>query len=273
MPPMETDVLWTAGFFNERFPAPVSPLGWSLLGPLIEEIALRDPLRYLGYPQAENLLLTRLWRGHPYSNTLAFQIFYKVFPSALMPEDAYRYFPDGDLSYRQRAPYPRSILSPRFLVSILAAFVRDWRNFSPWHNYRLWARFVPLYDARVAALQERMPETRDPQQIMAALQEAEHGHRDLLRIHRWSLMHADLTLGVLKRLSRAWIDPERGDEIAAQLVAGVPNKTMEMDVALREIPTGRYAVQNPKTSDESATILPLGRACRAAPAQDRKSVL
>ncbi len=235
MTAMETEILWTAGFFNERFPAPVSPLAWSLLGPLIEEIALRDPLRYLGYPQVEMIPLTRLWRGHPYSNVLAFQVFYKVFPSFLLPEDAFRYFPDGDTSFRQRAPYPRSIVSPRFLISIFRAFLSDWQNFSPFHNYRQWARYVPIHDARVAALCARMNEVSQPSEIFAALTEAERGHRDLLRIHRWSLMHADLTFGILKRLIRAWVDREHADDIAARLIANVPNKTMEMDRELREI--------------------------------------
>ena len=101
---MTDEVLWTSGFFNERFPAPVSPLGWSLIGPLIEELALRDPLRYLGYPGAETVPLTRVWHGHPYANALAFQIFYKVFPDFILPEDAYRYFPNGDAGIRKRAP-------------------------------------------------------------------------------------------------------------------------------------------------------------------------
>ena len=55
---MTSEILWTSAFFNERFPAPISPLGWSHIGPLIEELALRDPLRCLGYPDAETIPLT-----------------------------------------------------------------------------------------------------------------------------------------------------------------------------------------------------------------------
>ncbi len=233
----ESYILWTAGFFNERFPAPVSPLAWSVLGPLIEEIALRDPLRYLGYPDADSLPLTRLWHGHPYSNVAAFQVFYKVFPDLIMPEDAFRYFPDGDITVRKQVAYPPSLFSPRLLFSLMRGFLSDPLDFSPWHNHIKWARYTHEHDARVAALRGRLGalEQGEPSEILAALDEAGAAHRDLLRIHRWSLMHADLALSILKRLARAWINRERGDDVAAQIVGGVPNKTMEVDAALRHL--------------------------------------
>ncbi len=232
-----TEILWTAGFFNERFPAPVSPLAWSMLGPLIEEIALRDPLRYLGYPAAESIPLTRLWHGHPYSNVLAFQILYKVFPESLLPEDSYRYFPEGDTGLRRKAPYPSSALSPRFLFSILRAFSSDPANFSPLHNHRKWTRYTSEHDRRVESIRARYGSLvqAGPEQVLAALAEANEAHRAFLRIHRWSLMHADLTFGLLKRLARAWIERERGDQIASRWVAGNVNKTMEVDADLRAL--------------------------------------
>jgi len=150
------NILWTSGFFNERFPAPVSPLGWSLIGPQIEELGLRDPLRYLGYPDAGKIPLTRLWRGHPYANALAFHIFFKPFPDAILPEDAYRYFPKGDASIRKRALYPRWIDVPRLCFSLLWAFISDPFNMSPLNNYRHWKEFVPEYDREIARLRVRL---------------------------------------------------------------------------------------------------------------------
>ncbi|MBI5031080.1 MAG: hypothetical protein HZB51_11170 [Chloroflexi bacterium] len=223
------DNLWTSGFFNERFPAPISPLGWSLIGPLIEELALRDPLRFLGYPDADKIPLTRLWRGHPYANALAFHIFYKVFPDFILPEDANRYFPNGDVGLRKRAPYPRWIDAPRFVFSLFRTFFSDPFNVSPLNNYRHWARYTRKHDRRIAAIRARLNElaNAESQTIFAALREVENLHRDLLRIHRWSLMDADLTFGLLKRLV--------GSDDAAYLVADVPNKTMEVDAALRQM--------------------------------------
>ncbi len=104
-----TETYWTAGFLNERFPAPVSPLGWSVVGKQFEEYALREPLRYMGYSGANTIEATRLVHGHPYVNVLIWQIFYKPFPEAFVPADAVRYFPDGDTSWRLRAPTPQAL--------------------------------------------------------------------------------------------------------------------------------------------------------------------
>ncbi len=259
------EVLWTSGFFNERFPAPVSPLGWSLLGPLIEELALRDPLRFLGYPQAESIPLTRLWRGHPYANVAAFQIFYKVFPDAILPEDAYRYFLGGEVHLRRNAPYPHWRDAPRFAFSLVRAFLSDPFNVSPLNNDRYWARYTRQHDARVAALRNRFDALAraEPREIFAALREVEKIHRAFLRIHRWSLIDADLMLGLLKRLVGS-------SEAAARLVADVPNKTLEVDLDLRRLPLADFLAQHghrsfsldiavPTFADEPGQVLKLAR--------------
>ena len=234
---MTSEILWTSAFFNERFPAPISPLGWSHIGPLIEELALRDPLRCLGYPDAETIPLTRVWHGHPYANAHAFQIFYKVFPDFILPEDAYRFFPDGNVRLRKYAPYPRWSDAPRWVLSLLRTFFSDPFNVSPLNNYRHWARFTRAHDARIAALRAQVAALAhaEPREMFAALRDAERLHRDVLRIHRWSLTDADLTFGLLKRSVAAWVDRAHANDIAARLVADVPNKTLEVDAALRRL--------------------------------------
>ncbi len=235
---MSEEILWTSGFINERFPAPVSPLGWSLVGAFIEELALRDPLRFLGYPHAETIPLTRLWRGHPYVNVEAFRIIYKIFPDFILPEDAYRYFPDGDVALRKRASYPRWYDLPRFFLSLLYAFFSDPFNVSPLNNYRHWEKFTREYDAKISALRARIDAmtNADPPEIFAALRAAENLHRGVLRIHRWSLIDADLSFGLLKRFV--------GGERAAQWVADVPNKTLEVDADLRSLPREQFLAKH-----------------------------
>jgi len=138
---MENNTVWTAGFFNERFPQPVSPLGWSIIAPLVEEVASRDPLSYLGCRDLPQWRILRLYNGHLYVNMAVFQTLYKVFPEGLLPEDAARYFPGGNTRLCRQAPYPCCLLDPRFLISALLAFLRDPGNWSPWHNYRKWEHF------------------------------------------------------------------------------------------------------------------------------------
>jgi len=228
----DDDHLWTGGYLNERFPRPVSPLGWSVVGGLTEELALRDPLRYLGYRHADRLPLTKLFRGHPYANTAAFQMFYKIFPDALLPEDAYRYFPDGDISLRKEAPYPCCLLDPRFILSMLWHFIHEPANWSPLHNYRHWARFVPRHRAAMEDITQRLcattAEKGDLEKLWGIVEELQGWNRELLSIHRWSLTAADLTLAILRQFVRE-------SDSLSRLLTGLPNESVEMDLALYEL--------------------------------------
>ena len=213
------ETVWTAGFLNERFPAPVSPLGWSVIGGLFDRYALRDPLRYMGYPAAETIPTTRLVHGHPYTNVLIFQILYNPFPTALVPADAVRYFPEGDLNWRKRAPYPGSLFNPRLIVSLLAHFVRDPINWSPL-NFWQWERYTHMHDRRVAALNAQLEQADTPRELLRLAEGAEQANADFARIHRWSLTYADILYKLLVPLA--------GDA-AQTLISNVPIITQRMN--------------------------------------------
>jgi phosphohistidine swiveling domain-containing protein len=219
------ETFWTAGYLNERFPAPVSPLGWSVVGPLFEEYALREPLRFMGYPEADRIPATCLVRGHPYANVLIFQIMYNPFPDAFMPVDAVRYFPEGNLNWRRRAPYPRSLLKPRFLISLLSHFLRDPINWTPL-NFWQWRRHMRRHSQRVRELNERLDRAVDPLQVLEVIAGANRVHADFLKIHRWSLTYADIFYRWLARL---------GGESAQTLISDVPSLTQRMNQELSTI--------------------------------------
>ncbi len=235
------DYLWTSGFLNERFSEPVSPLGWSLVRELLEELAFREPLRYMGYPQADSLPITKLYRGHPFVNGLVFQILYKPFPDLFLPEDAYRYFPGGDTDLRKKAGYPSSIFAPRFLFSLLRAFLRDPQNWSPWHNYRQWARFTAEHRREMAAIAEQVQWLKEADRevgleaLWSLIERAQDLNRKLLALHRWSLTHADLTYTLLRKLTAAWLGEKQATKVCAALVSGLPNKSLELDQELRKL--------------------------------------
>jgi phosphoenolpyruvate synthase/pyruvate phosphate dikinase len=240
------DYLWTSGFLNERFSEPVSPLGWSVVQELLEELAFREPLRYMGYRQADSLPVTKLYRGHPFVSGTVFQILYKPFPDFLLPEDAYRYFPGGDTSLRKGASYPPSIFAPRFLLSLLRAFLRDTQNWSPWHNYRQWARFTAEHQREMAAIAEEIQRLRDVGQGVSletfwrVIEQAQELNRRLLALHRWGLTHADLTYTLLRKLAAAWMGAEQGTKVCAALVLGLPNKSLELDRELQKLAEVAY---------------------------------
>lgn len=210
---------WTAGFLNERFPAPVSPLGWSVVGAQFEDYALRDPLRFMGYLGANQIIATRLLHGHPYSNISIFQILYNPFPDNLLPADAVRYFPGGAVEWRRRADYPRSIFNPRFLLSMLSFFMRDPINWSPF-NFWQWSRHTHRNKKVVAELKNRLGHAQNPEEILEVIAGANRAHAELLWIHRWSLTYADILLKLLLMMV--------GDD-ALGLIADVPNKTQSLN--------------------------------------------
>jgi pyruvate,water dikinase len=234
------DFLWTSGFLNERFPSPVSPLGWTLIRELLEPLAFRDPLRFMGYRWPAGVPITKLYCGHPFVNVRVFQVLYKPFPEFLLPEDARRYFPGGNTRMRRQADYPCCKFDARLVGSMLWHVGRDPANCSPCHNFRRWAGFVRQHDqatgvlrARVAALNENS----GLDEAMSLLQETQALSARLLAIHRWTLTHADLFYSLLRRLLAAWLGNVRGADLAAKLVAGLPNKSTELNRALQQLAT------------------------------------
>ncbi len=234
------EILWTAAFLNERFTSVVSPLGWSFVGALFEQLALRDPLRFMGFPEAEKIPATRLWHGHPYVNVALFQIFYKPFPTALLPADAVRYFPDGDVSLRQRAAYPTSMVQPRFVLSLTYHLLRDPIVTSPF-NFLAWQNFTKYHDAEIRALQIQLDSATNAQQVLRVLDATYALDAQLLHIHRWSLTYADLFYKLLAQVYG-------GD--AQSLMSNVQNKTRQVNAELAAL----ARLSPPPTADLLARI-------------------
>ena len=246
--------IWTAAFLNERFLGPVSPLGWTLIRESVEMLALREPLRYIGITWPATRPLTRLYRGHPYTDAEAFWSLYKLFPDFLLPDDAVRYFPGGDISLRWRAQEPAGHWDLRVWWALGKAMLQDWRNWSPWHNWREWRRFESAFTYKISRLQAQIVSfevsrvSAETAEISMLLQRVKTLNRRLLGIHRWSLTHSDMTYTLLRRSLGRAIDGEDAGEWSARLVRGVHNLSLQMDAdlahlaALRDNPGCEFAV-------------------------------
>lgn len=227
--------LWTAAFLNERFVYPVSPLGWTVVADLFEHLALRYPLSLLEANDLEGPLL-KLWRGHPYSRVEAWQRLYKLFPQALLPEDAGHYFPADDVSLRRAPRAPHWGL--HLFWNGLVALMREGRGGSPFHNPAAWQAFERRLDAYLDRLTTeveilpRLPTPLATQTGRRMLQEAQSLTEELLRLHRWSLLYADVTYGLLRRALRTRFGPAKGAQLAAAFTADVNSKTAQLNRAL-----------------------------------------
>jgi len=235
---------WTSGFLDERLVEPVSPLGWSVLRAGLEEVAFRAPLRMLGVDLSAIEPLTRLWNGHPYTNVAVFESLYKLFPDWLLPEDARRFFPDGDVSRRSRARQPRSILSLAVWLGVAGGFFTDPAAASPIQNPITWIRFEREYRVSIAELHERIgaleAEARrgEPIDLAVALQlvdDVEGVNRRLLEIHRWSLTYAEILYSVLRRLAGHLFGPKAAGAFAAGVVQALGDESMKLNHALAKL--------------------------------------
>ncbi|MCL4180775.1 MAG: hypothetical protein KJ072_23885 [Verrucomicrobia bacterium] len=232
------DHLWTSGFLNERFTKPVSPLGWSLMRELLEPLAFRDSLRFMGYRVPPGLPLLKLFRGHPFVNARVFQILYRPFPVGLLPDDARRFFPGGQTDLRYDAPYPRGWWDPRWLGALLRLGILEGHNWMPACNHRSWDRFKATHECTMTELWRKAGDGSgdlDPRQIWEIFAEAQILNRRLLAIHRWSLTHADISYSLLRRLLTRWLGSDAAANLAPRLVSGLANRSTELNRALEEL--------------------------------------
>lgn len=229
---------WTSGFLDERLSEPVSPLGWSILRAGLEEIALRDPLRMLGVDVDDIGPVTRLWNGRPYINVAVFEALYKLFPDWLLPEDARRFFPDGDVARRHQAQQPRSVFEPRVWYGLLAAVARAPASVSPLHNTSAWEAFERDYVRAIAELGftvgvlEREP-APGLGRILKLVDEVERHNRRLLEIHRWSLTYAEVCYSLLRRVARRCYGAERATAYCAGVAGNLGDYSVDVNRALR----------------------------------------
>ncbi|KPL87099.1 PEP/pyruvate-binding domain-containing protein [Ardenticatena maritima] len=255
--------LWTAAFLNERLPHPVSPFGWSLVADGLEWHALRWPLILLGADDIDGPLW-KLWNGHPYVRVAVWQRLYKLFPAWLLPEDARRYFPQGDVNQRRIPSKPR--WGVHLVRNAWLAFRTDGRMVLPWANAARWSAFERRLQARLVEWRVRMnalallePDdtVQAARQLLAETQSEVH---TLLRLHRWSLLYAEVGYTLLLRLLRLRHRAPQAAERAAAYTRGLDTSTTRLNKALAHLaalatPDDLALLRAAPTCDEAAARL------------------
>ena len=181
--PRGGSTLWTRRFLGERWPQGASPLGWSLMEPILEW--------FIAYPQTSAQFLggdppLRLVRGHPYLNATVFRHLAFKLPGRPPPQFMLEFFPPDEADHWLR----RWGAPPDFRVyaSILKSTFeeRRWERFrwNPFRNHRAWNSFRDQLGARLAELSACPPE--DAVRVGSALV------RDYIKVHITSLLFANL---------------------------------------------------------------------------------
>ncbi|MDZ7260908.1 MAG: PEP-utilizing enzyme [candidate division KSB1 bacterium] len=223
---LSPDQIWTNYFFGERFPLPVSPLGWSILKRPIEKNAFREPLRFMGANQSARGQITRLFHERPYTRLSVFQTLHCWLPRSLILEDKRRLFFSED-----RFSPPGRIKRMTILGSLFFSAFKDFNWFIPYH-LRRWEKFVPQYLQKLDKINEAAFPQLTPDQLWEHLLQAEQATDELLSLHRWSITLAEILYHLVEKVIKRWV-PEQSPELITELLSGLPgNKTVEMNEEL-----------------------------------------
>jgi len=184
--------LWTRRFIGERWTEPATPLGWSLVGGLLDE--------FIGYPDTQAAFLgggkaTRLVRFAPYLNVTVFRHLAFKLPGAPPPQFMMELLPDAE----QRGWRRRHAQGPD--LAVYGAILKEtlvghrWRLFSPgpFSNPRQWDGWLSTLESQLPSLNQSSHDVR----TALALSERCMGlARQYIGIHVCSLLWANLLFQV-----------------------------------------------------------------------------
>jgi phosphohistidine swiveling domain-containing protein len=215
--------LWTRRFIGERWSEPATPLGWSLVRPLLEH--------FIAYPRT-----TRAWLGGepaltlvdgaPYINATVFrQLSFKL-PGLPPPRFIMDMLPPDE----ERDWMARFAAAPGFRVygAILEETFRErrWRRFrwNPFTNHRAWDELEALLEREVPRQVAPPPAANDPARALARVEAGMELARAYVKVHVTSLLFANLWYQVVEGLLAVWLGP--GSERLAGEVLRCPEHNL-----------------------------------------------
>ena len=198
--------LWTRRFLGERWPDGATPLGWSIIAPILEHFVAYPgtSARYLGGDPP-----LRLLRGHPYVNVTVFRHLAFKLPGAPPPRFMLDFFPPNE----ERAWVRRAAAPPdaRVYASIFRETFaeRRWRRFrwNPLGNWKAWDSWAADLPRRLRELDATPPDR--------ALDVAIPLVRDYVKIHITSLLFANMAYELVAPML-----PEATREVVLRAPAG-----------------------------------------------------
>jgi pyruvate,water dikinase len=182
------EVVWTRRFFGERWTLPATPLGWSLIGGLID--------RMIDHPELSRRLLgggppTQLVRFTPYVNATIFRHLAFKLPGAAPPAFLIELLPpEEEQAWKRRRAQPPDL---RVYGAVLQTTVaeRRWRRFR-WNPVRNEAHWEDWRRALEAALPELEAPARGRDEVRARLSRCRDLAEAYLKVHICSLLFAHL---------------------------------------------------------------------------------
>ena len=222
-PDRSTRTLWTRRFIGERWSEPATPLGWSLVRPMLEH--------FIAYPRT-----TRAWLGGdaaltlvdgaPYINATVFRHLSFKLPGLPPPRFMMDMLPPDE----ERAWLTRFTGAPG--VRVYAAILQEtfqerrWRRFrwNPLTNHKAWDQLELLLEREVPRQVTPPPAARDPEQALGRARAGMELARAYVKVHVTSLLFANLWYQVVEGLLAVWLGP--GSERLAGEVLRCPEHNL-----------------------------------------------
>ncbi|MBU1879078.1 MAG: hypothetical protein KJ734_09005, partial [Chloroflexi bacterium] len=201
--------LWTRLWSDEYWSGLVSPLFYSIFGPMLSHYLMREPVRLMGFKDVSELPVIRLFRGHVYFNADLLKGVFAYGPPALRTDNLTGVFPPETAAEMQSAPFK---LSRRILGEVRLAFLD--RDGTIVRNYRRLEEYVPTLLQRLDELDALDLSQATPAEILHYFRQAEALGVEHCRIIRWGLVSHNLSLyNLLRYMLQHWC----GDEDRAML--------------------------------------------------------
>ncbi len=222
-------VLWTQRFCGERWTDQATPLGWSLIQPILHHFTLWEDARDRWLDGTDP---SRLYQGRPYFNITIFRHLAFRLPGSTPPQLILEMVPPEEAEVlRSSPPY---LPNMKLVASIFRQVFRERR----WERYRFnfrtnhaeWAAFEPELRAATDGLSLDFADAEEGLAVVDA-------GRDLivryLEIHLLSLLFAHLTYELLGKALRSWA--EDSETMRAALVSKSDNATLKVNQDLWDL--------------------------------------
>ena len=227
-PLRDRPVLWTQRFSGERWTEGATPLGWSLVQPVLHHFTFWEDAseRWLSGTEP-----SRLVRGRPYFNLTIFRHLAFRLPGGAPPQFLLEMFPPEEQEQlKKKAPFLPNL---GLVGSVVGQAIRERRweryRYNLWTNYEEWEAFRPDFEDRVDALSMDFTEVADGLEVLSRARELMVSY---LSIHLLSLLYAHLSYEALDKALRSW-SGIGGEAIRAALVSEPgENETLRCNSAL-----------------------------------------
>jgi len=225
------DVLWTRRFIGERWHQPATPMGWSILEPLLTW--------FIGYPDTQAAHLgggpsLRLVQGRPYINATVFRHLAFKLPGSPPPRFMLELIPpDEEQAWRRRfAVAPHVAVYASIFRTTFAE--RRWERFryNPFTNHQHWDAFRDALQAELPSLRR---EVTDAAGAIAQVERQIAWIRDYCSVHVCSLLFANISYQLLEGALSAWAPAQRARWMATLATCPPGNQTVATNAALAQL--------------------------------------